>query len=108
MVGGPVSEGVAPKATISAKGVGVGDHSTTREKVSKLVSRHNWGECPVRDRTSGILGTNSVGSGSRLTEGKQEVDPLRARHSSNKGEVLGETFARFIIRRNDGSRRANK
>ena len=108
MVCGPVSEGVTPKATIAAEGMGVGDRSMTREKVSKLVSGCNWGERPVRDQTSGVLGMNSVGSGGRLSESEQEIDPLRPSRSANKGEVLGESFARFVIRRNEGMCRTNK
>ena len=69
----------------------------TREKVSKLTSCRDRGERPVRDRTSGVLGTNSIGSGGRLAESEQEVDPLRASRSANKGKVLGESFAHFII-----------
>ena len=103
-----MSEGVASKATISAEGVGVGDLSTTREKVLKLVSCRDQGKRPVRDRTSGILGTNSVGSGGGFTESEQEVDPLGASRSANKGKVLGESPAHFIIQRNEGSRRTNK
>ena len=103
-----MSKGVAAKATISSEGMGVGDLSTTPKKVSKLISCCDRGERPLRDQTSGILGTDSVGSGGRFAKGEQEVDPLRARRSANKGEVLGESFAHFIIRRNEGRHRTNK
>ena len=108
MVGRPMSEGVTPKATVCSEGVGVGDLSTTREKVSKLISCRDGGERRIRDRTNGIAGMESVGSGGRLTESEQEVEPLEARRSANKSEVSGESCARFIIQRNDGSHRTNK
>ena len=108
MVGRPMSEGVASKATVCSEGVGVGNLSTTCEKVSKLISYRDRGERRVRDQTNGIAGTESVGSGGRLAESEQEVEPLEARRSANKGEVSGESCARFIIRRNDGSCRTNK
>ena len=66
------------------------------------------GEQAIRDRTSGVAGMKSVGSGGRLTESEQEVEPLPVSRSANKGKVLGETFARFIIRRNAGIRRVSK
>ena len=103
-----MSKGIAAKAAKSTEGVSVGDASTTREKVSKLVACCNGGEQPVRDWTSGVPGTKSVGSSGRLVESEQEVDPLGASRSTNKDEVLGESPARFIIRRNEGSRWANK
>ena len=108
MVSGPVSKGVASKTPKSSEGVGVGEASTTREKVSKLIACHDGGEQPVRDRTSGISGTKSVGSGGRLVESEQETCPLGESRSANKGEVLGETPACFVIRRNEGIRRTNK
>ena len=76
MVCGPVSEGVAPKASKSSEGVGVGDASTAREKVPKLVVGGDRGKGPIRERTRGIAGTKSVGSGGRLAESEQEVDPF--------------------------------
>ena len=79
-----------------------------RENVPKLVVGGNWGEQPVRERTRGMAGTKSIGSGGSLTESEQEVDPLGVSHSANKGEVLGESPARFIIHWNEGSRRTNK
>ena len=103
-----MSEGVTPETTVCSKGVGVGDLSTTCEKVLKLISRCDWGERRIRDRTSGVVGTKSVGSGGRLTESEQEVKPLEASRSANKGEMSGESCTRFIIRRNDGSRWTNK
>ena len=108
MVCGPVSKGIAPKASKSSKGVGVGDASTACEKVSKLVVGDDWGKWPVREWTRGMAGTKSVGSGSRLTEGEQEVEPLDTSRPANKGEMSGESPARLFIRRNDGSRWANK
>ena len=98
MVCGPMAEGVASKASKSSKGVGVGDASTTHKKVSKLVVGSDQGKRPVRERTRGVAGTKSVGSGSRLSESEQEVDPLRVSCSANKGEMLSEAPARFIIR----------
>ena len=103
-----MSEGVAPKATVCSEGVGVGDLSTTREKVLKLTSCRDWGEWRVRDQTNGEAGTKSIGSGGRLAESEQEVKPFEVSRSANKGEVSGESPARFIIRRNDGSRWTNK
>ena len=108
MVCGPMSERVTSKATVCSEGVGVVDLSAACEKVSKLVSCHDRGEWRVRDRTNGVAGTKSVGSGGRFTEGEQEVEPLETSRPTNKGEVSGESPACFIIRRNDGSRRANK
>ena len=108
MVCGPVSEGIASEALICSERVGVGDVSTPCEKISKLVSRFDRGERHVRERTSGIAGAESIGSGGRFTEREQEVEPLKASRSANKGEMSGESCARFIIRRNDGSRQANK
>ena len=103
-----MSEGVASKATVCSEGVGVGDLSVTRKKVPKLISCRDQGEGRVRDRTNGIAGTKSVGSGGRFAEGEQEVEPLEASRSANKGEVSGESPARFVIRRNDGGRWTNK
>ena len=97
-----MSKGVAPKASKSSKGVGVGDRSMTCEKVSKLVVDDDGGKWAVRERTSGVAGTKSVGSGGKLMEGEQKVEPLRVSHPANKGEVLGETPARFIICWNAG------
>ena len=108
MVCGPMSEGVTAEATICSEGVGVGDLSTTCEKVSKLISCRDRGERRVRDRTSGVVGTKSVGSSGRFTKSEQEVEPLEVSRSANKGEVTGESCTCFIIRRNDGSRRTNK
>ena len=108
MVSGPMSEGVAAEASICSEGMGVGDLSTTREKISKLVSCCDGGERRVRERTNGIAGMESVGSGGRFTKGEQKVKPLEASRSANKGKVSGESRARFIIRRNDGSRQTNK
>ena len=104
MVGGPVSEGIALKASKSSEGVGVGDASTTREKVLKLVVDDDGGERAVREQTSGVVGTKSVGSGGRLTESEQEVDPLRVSRSASKGEMLSKAPAHFIIRWNTGNR----
>ena len=73
-----------------------------------MVVDDDRGEWPVRERTSGVAGMKSVGSGGRFTEGEQEVKPLETSRSANKGEVSGESPARFIIRRNDGSCRTNK
>ena len=108
MVCGPMSEGVTTEASICSEGVGVGDLSTTCEKVSKLISCCDGGEWRVRERTSGIAGTESVGSGGRFTKSEQEVEPLEVSRSANKGEMSGESRAHLIIRRNDGSRRTNK
>ena len=103
-----MSEGVAPKASKSSKGVSVGDVSTAHENVPKLVVGGDRGERPVRERTRGVAGTKSVGSSGRLTEGEQEVDPFRVSRSANKGEMLSEAPARFIIRRNAGIRRVSR
>ena len=103
-----MSEGITLEATVCSEGVGVGDLSTTHEKVSKLISCHDWGKWRVRDRTSGIAGTESVGSSGRFMESEEEVEPLEVSRSANKSEVSGESCACFIIRRNDGSRRTNK
>ena len=97
MVSRPVTKGVAAKASKSSEGVGIGDRSTPCEKVTKLISCCDGGKRAVRDQTSGVLGTKSVGSGGRLAETEQEVVPLRASRSANKGEVLSETPARFVI-----------
>ena len=103
-----MSKGVATEATIGSEGMGVGDLATTREKISKFVSRCDGGERRIRERTNGIAGMESVGSGGRFTKGEQKVEPLKASHSANKGEVSGESCARFVIQQNDGSRRTNK
>ena len=73
-----------------------------------MVVDDDWGKQPVREQTSGVAGTKSVGSGGRLTEAEQEIDPLPVSRSTNKGEMLGETFAHLIIRRNTGSRLVNR
>ena len=88
-----MSKGVASKTSKSSEGVGVGDASTTCKKVSKLVVSWDRGERPVRERTRGVAGTKSVGSGGRLTEGEQEIDPLRVSRSANKGKMLSEAPA---------------
>ena len=103
MVCGPMSEGVTSKASKSSEGVGVGDASTAREKVPKLVVGGDRGEGAIREQTRGVVGTKSVGSGGRLTESEQEVDPLHVSRSANKGEMLRETPARFIIHWNTGN-----
>ena len=108
MVSRPMSKGVAVKALKSSKGVVVGEASTTRKKVSKLIACCDGGEWPVRDRTSGVFGMKSVGSGGRLVESEQETDPLGVSCSTNKGEVLGKSPAHFIIRWNEGSCQTNK
>ena len=92
-----MSEGVASKTSKSSEGVDVGDASTAREKVTKLVVGGDWGEWAVRERTRGVAGTKSVGSGGRLMEGEQEIDPLHVSRAANKGEMLSEAPARFII-----------
>ena len=66
------------------------------------------GERAIREQTRGVAGTKSVGSGGRLTESEQEVDPLRVSCSANKGEVSGETPARFIIHWNPGIRHVKR
>ena len=73
-----------------------------------MVVDDDWGKRPVRELTSGVAGTKSVGSGGRLTEAEQEIDPLPVSRSANKGEVLGKTPARFIIRRNPGIQCINR
>ena len=73
-----------------------------------MVIDDDGGERAVRERTSGVVGMKSVGSGGRFTESEQEVEPLPVSRSANKGEVLGETPARFIIRRNPGMQRVNR
>ena len=103
-----MSEGVAPKASKSSEGVGVGDASTTCKKVPKLVIGGDRGERTVRERTRGVSGTKSIGSGGRLMESEQEVDPLRVSHSASKGEMLSKTPARLIIHWNTGRRLVSK
>ena len=98
-----MSERVASKASKSSEGVGVSDASMAREKVPKLVVSGNWGEGAIREWTRGVAGTKSVGSGGRLAESEQEVDPFCVSRSANKGEMLGKTPARFIIRWNTGN-----
>ena len=73
-----------------------------------MVVDDDGSERAVRERTSGMAGTKSVGSGGRLTESEQEVEPLLVSHSTNKGEVLGKTPPRFIIRRNPGIQCINR
>ena len=97
MVGRPMTKGIASKASKSSKGVGVGDASTACEKVVKLVVGSDRGEWAVR-QTRGMAGMKSVGSSGRLTEGEQEIDPLRVSRAANKGEMLSKAPARFIIR----------
>ena len=98
-----MSKGVAPKASKSSEGVGVSDTSTTHKKVSKLVVDDDRGEQAVRERTSSVLGTKSVGSGGSLTEGEQEVNPFPESRSASKGEMMGETPAHLIICWNAGN-----
>ena len=69
-----------------------------------MVIDDDWGKWAVREWTSGVAGTKSVGSGGRFTKSEQEVEPLLVSRSANKGEMVGETLARFIIRRNAGIR----
>ena len=73
-----------------------------------MVVDDDRGKWPVRERTSGVAGTKSIGSGGRLTESEQEVEPLPVSHSANKGKVVGKTFARFIIHRNTGIQHVSK
>ena len=98
-----MSKGVAPKASKSSKGVGISDASTAHEKVLKLVVSSDRGEGAIRERTRGVAGMKSVGSGSRLMESEQEVDPLCVSRAANKGEMLGETPACLIVRWNTGN-----
>ena len=73
-----------------------------------MVIDDDWGKWAVREWRSGMVGTKSVGSGGRLTKSEQEVEPLPVSRSANKGEMVGETLARFIIHRNAGIRLANR
>ena len=103
-----MTEGVASKTPISSKGMGVGDCSATAKLVSKFATGGERDKWRVRERTRGVDGAEGVSSGSGLSEVKEKVAPHAVRRSANKGEMLGERPARFIIRRNAGVRRVNK
>ena len=103
-----MTEGIASKTPISSEGMGVGKGSSTSELVAKLAIGWEREERRIRERTRGVDGAEGVSSGSGLSETEKEVAPRAVRRSANKGEMLGERPARFIIRWNVGVRRVNK
>ena len=103
-----MTEGIALKTPISAEGMGVGNGSSTGKLVAKLATGGKGEERRVRERSNGVDGAEGVSSGSGLSEIEEKVAPHPIRCSPNKGEMLGERPAHFIIRRNAGVQRLNK
>ena len=103
-----MTEGITPKTPISAEGMSVGKGSSTGELVTKLAACGKGDKWCVRERTRGVDGAEGIRSRSGLSETEKEVVPRPVRCSTNKGEMLGERPACFIIRRNAGVRRVNK
>ena len=108
MVRGPVTEGIASETPISTEGMGIGNGTVTSELVAKFGASDEGDKRQDRERSNGVDGAEGVSSGSGLSEVKEKVSPRPVRRSANKGEMLGESPARFIIRRNTGIRRLNK
>ena len=73
-----------------------------------LIEQHRGDKGQNGERGNGVDGAEGVSSGNGLSETVKEVAPCSVRRLPNKGEVLGECPARFIIRRNPGIRRLNK
>ena len=103
-----MTEGIASETPISSKRMGVGDRSATSELVTEFATRGKRDKRHVRERTRGVDGAEGVSSGSGLSETEKEVAPCAVRRRANKGEMLGEGPACFIIQRNAGVRRVNK
>ena len=103
-----MTEGIASKTPISAKGMGVGNGSSTGKLVAKLATADEGDKRQDRERSNGVDRAEGVSSGKGLSQRKEEVAPCAVRRCANKGEVLGERPARCIIRRNVGIRRLNK
>ena len=103
-----MTEGVAPETAVSSKRMGVGKGSSTGKLVTELATADEGDKRQDGERTDGVDGAEGVSSGKGLSETKKEVAPCAVRRRANKGEVLGERPARFIIRRNAGIRRLNK
>ena len=97
MVRRPVTEGIAPKTPISSEGMSVGKGSSTGKLVTQLAVRGKGDKRHVRERTRGMDGAEGIRSGSGLSETEKEVAPRAVRRSANKGKMLGERPARFII-----------
>ena len=108
MVSGPMTEGVASETPIGSKRVGVGDRSATGKLVVKFATGDKGDKWRIREQIDGVSGMEGVSSGSGLSKIEQEISPPAVRRSANKREMLGETAARFIIRRYAGIRRVNK
>ena len=103
-----MTKGITLETPISSKGMGIGDGTTTSELVAKFGASDEGDEWQDRERRDGVDGAEGVSSGSGLLEIEEKVSPCPVRRSANKGEMLGESLARFIIRRNAGVRRLNK
>ena len=103
-----MTKGIASETPIPAEGVGVSNSSASSELVPKFAAGGKGDKRRIRERTRGVDGAEGVSSGSGLSEFKEKVTPRPVRRSANKGEMLGERPARFIIRRNVGVRRVNK
>ena len=108
MVRRPMTEGIAAETPISSKRMGVGKGSLTGKLVTKFATADEGDERYDGEWGNGVDGAEGVSSGSGLPEAKEEVPPSAVRRDANKGEVLGERPARFIVRRNAGIRRLNK
>ena len=103
-----MTEGVAPKAPISAERVGVGNGSATGKLVTEFCAGDEGDKWQDRERRHGVDGAEGVSSGKGLSETEKEVAPCAVRRCANKGEMTGEIPACFIVRRNAGIRRLNK
>ena len=103
-----MTEGVALKAPVSSKRMGVGEGSVTGKLVAKFGASDEGDKRQDREWRDGVDGAEGVSSGSGLPEVKEKVSPRSVRRSANKREVLGESPARLIVRRYAGIRRLNK
>ena len=63
-----MTEGIASKTPISAKGMGVGNGSSTGKLVAKLATGGKGEEWRVRERSNGMFGAEGVSSRSGLSE----------------------------------------
>ena len=103
-----MTEGVASEASVSAKRVGVGNRSSTGKLVTEFATADEGDKRYDGERRNGVDGAEGVSSGKGLSQTEKEVAPCAVRCCANKGEVLGERPACFIVRRNAGIRRFNK
>ena len=103
-----MTEGIASETPISAKGMGVGERTSSSELVAQFSGTDEGDKGQDGERGNGVDGAEGVSSGNGLSQTEKEVAPCAIRRCANKGEMAGEIPARFIIRRNAGIRRLNK